>query len=109
MDMSSRRKKPSFHSGIAELDGTQNRSERKKSLLSKESGHTYQNIKDRIVTEVVDNFDRIQHLVKGSFVNNSSFTKLQLDRKKTELAQSSEKKIKIHIKNPMQPLKAHER
>lgn len=57
----------------------------------------------------MDNFDRIQHLVKGSFLNNASFTKLQLDRRKHELVQSSEKKIKIHIKNPMGALKPHER
>jgi hypothetical protein len=42
-------------------------------------------------------------------VNNSSFTKMQLDRKKHELIQSSDKKIKFHIKNPVQHLKTYER
>lgn len=66
-------------------------------------------MKERVATEPVDNFERIQHLVKGSIFNNSSFTKIQLDRKKSEVAQlSSEKKVKFHIKNP-QHLKTYER
>jgi hypothetical protein len=54
--MSQKRKKPSFNSGMNEIESSQNKTDRKKSQLSKDTLYKYQNIKERIATEPVDGF-----------------------------------------------------